>query len=143
MSRLDEKDKELIQIAFDTIRKYYDKEKSYFTVGSAIRCTTGRIYVGVNMRFIHGPCAETIAVGSAIAAGERSFECIVSVHGEGEIISPCGNCRQMIYEIAFNCDVILPVKDNGAIKLPISELMPFPYEKNTLWKNEITPQIEP
>jgi len=74
----------------------------------------------------HGACAEIIAIGAAITAGERDFDCIVAVRGEGEILPPCGNCRQMLSDYAPLCDVII-VTENGEKKIQAKELIPFSY----------------
>jgi cytidine deaminase len=118
----------LIEAARDAIRKNYDAATENHTVGSALRCGSGQIYVGVNVYSLHGACAEFIAVGAAITAGERGFTTIVAVRGPNgeEILPPCGNCRQMLADYAPDCDVIVPV-DEGAAKIKARDLLPFPY----------------
>lgn len=119
-------DYELIEAAQKAITKNYDRVNYYHTVGAAVRCKNGNVYTGVNVYTSHGACAEFIAIGTAITAGEREFECIVSVRGEkGEEILPlCGNCRVMLMQYAPNCDVILNA-NNKVQKVAISELLPF------------------
>lgn len=132
MEKVTNKDLELIEKAKDIIKRNYDTQKFNHTVGAALRCKNGNIYVGVNISAIHGACAETIALGAAIASGEKEFECIVSVRGtEGsEIIPPCGNCRQIISDYMPNCRVI--IKEKGeTIKVSINELLPLAY----IWEN--------
>ena len=98
------------------------------TVGAAIRCKNGKIYSGVNIYSSLGACAEFIAIGTAISAGERDFECIVAVRGENgeEILPPCGNCRQMLLKYAQECDVIVNTTDKLQ-KIKVFELLPFAY----------------
>lgn len=126
MENLNEKDELLIQKARDVINVNFDYEKNNHTVGAALRCKNGNIYAGVNLHLNHGTCAEVIAIGSAITAGEREFDCIVAVHGDGEILPPCGNCRQMLSEYALDCDVIITT-EGKSIKIKASELIPFAY----------------
>ena len=118
----------LIDAARDAVRKNYDAATENHTVGSALRCVGGRVYVGVNVYSLHGACAEFIAVGAAITAGEREFTTIVAVRGPDgeEILPPRGNCRQMLADYAPDCDVIVPV-DGGAAKVKARDLLPFPY----------------
>ena len=123
---LDNRDTALIDAAREIITKNFDYVKNNHTVGAAIRCKNGKIYLGVNVYLNHGACAEIIAIGAAITAGEREFDCIVAVRGEGEILPPCGNCRQMLSDYAPLCDVII-VTENGEKKIQAKELIPFSY----------------
>ena len=85
----------------------------------------GKIFVGVNCDSVsHGSCAEVIAIGSAITAGEREFDTIVAVLGgdNSKILPPCGNCRQMMYSYDKNINVI--VDENT--KESIMELLKYP-----------------
>ena len=128
MNLLKEKDYELIAEAKKAIHLNYDQEHHNHTVGAAVRCKSGKIYVGVNLYSLHGACAEQVAIGTAITNGEREFDAIVAVRGkEGEeIISPCGNCRQILHDYMPDCDVIVSV--SGELKkIKAKELLPFSY----------------
>ena len=117
-------DMELIEAARKVIRLNYDGVRFCHTVGAAVRCPEGRIYVGVNLYALHGACAEQVALGTAAANGERTFLTIVAVRSaEGEIIPPCGNCRQILLDYAPECEVILAV-DGKLRKIAAKELLP-------------------
>lgn len=77
MKNLDKSDFQLIEKAKQAIKNNYDEKSFLHTVGAALKCKNGNIYVGVNVYSIHGACAEQVALGSAITAGERNFEAIV------------------------------------------------------------------
>ena len=126
MENLNPEDLILIEKARVVINKNFDFEKNNHTVGAALRCKNGNIYLGVNVYSNHGACAEMIAVGAAITAGEREFECVVAVRGEGEILPPCGNCRQMLSEYAPYCNVIISTEE-GDRKIKAIELIPHAY----------------
>jgi len=128
MTDLDVHDYTLVRMAKEIIAKNFDAEKNNHTVGAAVRCKNGNIYLGVNVYLNHGACAEVIAIGAAITAGERTFDCIVAVRGEGEILPPCGNCRQMLSDYAADCDVIITTHD-GPKKVNASDLIPYAYER--------------
>jgi len=128
LKALNDEDLDLISKAQDVIKKNFDFEKSNHTVGAAVRCKNGNIYLGVNVYLNHGACAEIIAVGTALTAGEREFDCIVAVGGDGDILPPCGNCRQMLSDYAPLCDVIIPT-DEGNKKVKASELIPYAYDR--------------
>jgi cytidine deaminase len=121
----------LIEAARDAIRRNYDVLGENHTVGSAVRCASGRIYVGVNVWSLHGACAEFVAIGAAITAGEREFDTVVAVRGPDgeEILTPCGNCRQMLADYAPHCDVIVPT-ELGAAKVKARDLLPGAYRVN-------------
>ena len=64
--KLTKKDLLLIQAAREAISANYDETKEMHTVGAAVRCKNGKVYVGVNVYSIHGACAEQVALGTAI-----------------------------------------------------------------------------
>lgn len=109
MTDLTREDMELIEAAREAIRLNYDAVAYHHTVGAAVRCKNGNVYRGVNVYSMHGACAEQIAIGAAITAGEREFETIVAVRGEQgeEILPPCGNCRQILCDYMPECWVIV------------------------------------
>lgn len=123
---LNKNDLELIEQARAVIDKNFDGK--YHVVGAALRCANGKVYLGVNCDGIHGSCAEFIAVGAAITAGEREFDTICAVYGHGDdwrCVPPCGNCRQMLFEYMPEVRVIL---DENTVKTA-RELLPFAYEE--------------
>ena len=81
MTELNEKDLELIGAARRAITANYDGERYMHTVGAAVRAAGGKIYVGIDVYSIHGACAELVALGAAMTAGEREFTHIVAVRG--------------------------------------------------------------
>jgi cytidine deaminase len=126
--KLNQRDRELIASAEDILRSNHDPARH--GVGAAVRCASGRIFTGVNIEACcYGPCAEPIALGAAISAGERQFELFVAVAKRGDgfaVISPCGNCRQMILDYAPDAMVI--VDDGGrVVKATAAELLPAAY----------------
>lgn len=128
LESINESDKELIEIARNAIIPNYDGINFNHTVGAAVRCRNGKVYTGVNVYSIHGACAEQVAIGAAITAGEREFEAIVAVEGEkgDRILPPCGNCRQMLSDYAPDCRVIV-MADGEIRKVAAKELLPFAY----------------
>lgn len=89
MTELNEKDLELIGAARRAITANYDGERYMHTVGAAVRTAGGKIYVGINVYSVHGACAEQVALGAAMTAGEREFTDIVAVRGpEGAELLP-------------------------------------------------------
>lgn len=124
------KDKELIEIGLEVLKKNFDDGVYHHTVGCALLCKNGKIYKGVNCDGIHGSCAEYITMGMAISAGEREFDTIVAVHDKHTncVISPCGNCRQMLMEYCPDIKVIVNDENGNLIKVTARDLLPFAWE---------------
>lgn len=103
---------------------------SKHTVVAGVRSESGRMYFGVNCDGIHGTCAEIVAYANAVLALDAKVDTIVAAlisgASEGRIIPPCGNCRQIITELAPTSSVIISV-DGTLRKVPISEMLPYPY----------------
>ena len=125
-----EKDKELIKIGLDVLAKNFDDGVYHHTVGCALLCKNGKIYSGVNCDGIHGSCAEYITIGTAVSNGEREFDTIVAVHERSLncVISPCGNCRQMLYEYCPDIKVIVNDEKGNLIKVKARDLLPFAWK---------------
>ena len=130
LSALTDGDRALIDTALETLKNNFDDGIYNHTVGCAIRCKNGKIYTGVNCDGIHGSCAEYITIGAAISAGEREFDTIVAVHDKALnfVVSPCGNCRQMLYEYCPDIKVIVNDENGNLIAVKAKDLLPFAWQ---------------
>lgn len=77
---------------------------SRFLVGAAVRSADGRVFPGCNVEnAAYGlcNCAERTALFSAIAGGVRPGEisALAVVGDTAGPISPCGACRQVMFEL--------------------------------------------
>ncbi len=111
---------------------------SGFSVGAALLCKEGGIYVGCNMEnasYGATSCAERGAFHAAIAAGERDFIAILIVGGkkdEAVPCYPCGICRQLMAEHCGDNFLVL-TEHGGAIEgTPLSALLPNAFHKAVL-----------
>ena len=112
---------------------------SKFAVGAAVQCKSGALFAGSNIENIsYGLtiCAERIAIGRAIAAGEREFVAIALVADTIEPIMPCGACRQILAEFSPDL-IIVSATVEGDRKENLSHLLPDP--KRGILKNVHTP----
>ncbi len=109
---------------------------SQFLVGSAVRTRDGVVFAGVNVENAsYGVtiCAEVAALTAAATAGKfAEIEAIAVVGGEGEPLTPCGRCRQLIREAADLSGIDIAVHCANAdlsktITLPISALLPHAF----------------
>jgi len=135
-ARLGPKDRELIAAARDAIKQRYRNE--WQEVGAALRTRDGRIITGVNIDAYLGRmavCAEAVAIGRAITeAGDQGIETIVAVrHPKPDendqtiaVVSPCGSCREIIYDYDARARVIVPEGDRETVA-SIAELLPNKY----------------
>ena len=123
-------DDELIRAALNTLERNFDDYIYHHTVGAAVRCRSGRVYTAVNCAGVHGSCAEYVVMGTAISNGEREFDTIVAVHekAKNSVVSPCGNCRQMLFEYCPDIRVILNDDGGNMVKVGIRDLLPFAWK---------------
>ena len=109
-----------------SIREHAYAPYSNYTVGAALLTTSGKIYEGINIENAAYPvtiCAERVAVFKAVSEGERSFEAIVVATRDGG--SPCGSCRQVMYEFGPDMRVItVNAKGNVVLDVDVKGLLP-------------------
>lgn len=77
---------------------------SHFLVGAAVQARDGRVFGGCNVEnAAYGlcNCAERTALFAAVAAGVRpgQFTALAVTGDTAGPISPCGACRQVIFEL--------------------------------------------
>ena len=97
----------LIHTAIDATRYAYIPY-SHYPVGAALRASDGTVYSGCNVEnaaYPAGICAERVALVKAVSEGHQQFDLLAVVTSNGG--SPCGICRQMLYEFAPSLRVIL------------------------------------
>ena len=76
-------------------------EYSHFRVGAAALVDDGRVVVGCNVEnasYGVGLCAECGLVSHLAASGGGRLRRMVCVDGAGEVLMPCGRCRQLLWE---------------------------------------------
>ena len=124
-------DEELIQLALDARSRAY-VPYSHFRVGAALLAANSKVYTGCNIEnAAYSPtiCAERVAIGSAIAAGEDpgGFTTIAVAADNSVPTTPCGVCRQVLFELAPGLRVIMvaaPELGEGKLEMSIEELLP-------------------
>ncbi|WP_261164935.1 cytidine deaminase [Microbacterium sp. Marseille-Q6965] len=76
---------------------------SRYPVGAAALATDGRIVTGCNVEnasYGLGLCAECGLVSNLAATGGGQLVAFVCVNKDGDVIMPCGRCRQLLYEFS-------------------------------------------
>lgn len=97
---------------------------SGFLVGAALRCADGTVVPGCNVENAAYPatiCAERSALVAAIARGHRSFEAIAVIGSGPGATTPCGICRQMLYELSPDLRVIASGTDGAVATYALGE----------------------
>jgi cytidine deaminase len=101
---------------------------SNFRVGAAILLANGKIFSGCNVEnasYGMTNCAERTAIFSAVAKFGPKIEirAVVVTNDHGVACSPCGACRQVIYE--FGPDAVVFFQGaRGPKQAHITELLP-------------------
>ncbi len=99
---------------------------SKFRVGAALLTASGEIFTGVNVEnasFGATICAERTALVKAVSEGFREFTALAVAASEGEA-SPCGICRQFMYEFGDDLKVITGEDEAHLHVMEITELLP-------------------
>jgi cytidine deaminase len=140
--RLTEADQALVEAARALITARYTENRHH--IAAAVRGASGRIYTGLHLDTYVGRasvCAEAVALGQALTAGETAIDAIVSLrhprpreqHRDCKVVSPCGICREMLTDFAAGCVVILAEPEvAGGTRLkrvPVAELLPQKYRR--------------
>jgi cytidine deaminase len=101
---------------------------SKFRVGAAILLSNGRIFSGCNVEnasYGMTNCAERTAIFAAVAELGPKIEirAVSVVNDQGVPCSPCGACRQVIYEFGPDATIFFP-GSKGPKQAHITELLP-------------------
>lgn len=128
--------KTLIRAAFAARENAY-APYSHFAVGAALLAKSKKIYTGCNIEsasFSPTNCAERTALFKAVSEGEREFAAIAIVGArtdapdDARITSPCGVCRQMLYEFCEpDMPVVMAKSEEDWVERTLGELLPLAF----------------
>ncbi len=124
----------LLETAFEARRNAH-APYSKFLVGAALECDDGRIFSGCNIESAsYGLtcCAERTAAFAAIAAGARRFRRIAVATDAARITPPCGACRQVLWDLCGDIEILLGNAAGATRTFQLSELFPDPFDANSL-----------
>ncbi|MBZ5720221.1 MAG: cytidine deaminase [Acidobacteriia bacterium] len=102
---------------------------SKFKVGAAMLTTKGEVFTGCNVEnasYGLTNCAERTAIFAAVAkvGPKMRIRAIAVVNDHGVPCSPCGACRQVIYEFGPEARVFFHSKKDGWQEAAITDLLP-------------------
>jgi cytidine deaminase len=129
-----------MEINWDSLHKSAKEimQKAYapysnFKVGVAALVNDGRVVVGCNSEnasYGVGLCAECGLISSLTATGGGRLIAVVCVDGDGNYLSPCGRCRQLLFEHGGN-EMLLMTPDGPK---PMSYILPWAFGPEDLNK---------
>lgn len=100
---------------------------SKFRVGAALRTPDGQVYFGANVEnssFGLTRCAEQSAVQALATAGGREFTDIVVYTEASPPATPCGACRQVLFEFSPDARVVCTNAEGEVISGLVRDFLP-------------------
>ncbi|TWS19243.1 cytidine deaminase [Tsukamurella asaccharolytica] len=123
----------LRRIAIDAMERAYAPYSTY-PVGAAALTDDGRVVVGCNVENVsYGLtlCAECGLVSALHSSGGGRLRAFTCTNANGDVLLPCGRCRQLLYEHG-GPDLLI---DHRAGPVPLSRLLPDAFGPDDL--NEV------
>lgn len=111
---------------------------SRFAVGTALECADGSVFCGANIENASFPlsmCAERNAIYHALMRGKKKedFISLAIVADTDEPCSPCGACRQVLWELfPLDAPIYLGNLKNETKYVTAKELLPFAFKGEDL-----------
>lgn len=103
---------------------------SNFKVGAALLTADGQIFTGCNIEsssYGLTVCAERVALFKALSEGADDFTQLAVATSIDPPGSPCGACRQLLWDYARDIEIIL-AGDNSVVELTsLKALLPRPF----------------
>lgn len=118
---------QLISAAEAMLGRSYAPYSNYH-VGAAILGKNGKVYTGCNIESAsYGAtiCAERCAISQAVADGCREFEAVAVICSGDAYSTPCGICRQLIYEFGKDIRILCAKTPEDYKEFTISQLLPL------------------
>ncbi len=108
---------------------------SHFHVAAILITGEGKHYSGINIEsssYSLTMCAERVALFKALSEGERQFSEIHILSDDERPVTPCGACRQVLYDYAPHLKVVMYGESGAIITKTIEELLPFGFNDKFL-----------
>jgi len=118
--------RKLVELASNHIKSHYVKGKHHVAVALY---ANNKVYLSVHLDTKgFDICAEPIAIHNALSDGSdfKQIVAVMKMDSKYEVISPCGNCRQLLLDFAPQVQVVIR-NDKKNLTLKPIELLPYPY----------------
>jgi cytidine deaminase len=133
---LDMTDTEDLLASARSVREHAYAPYSGFKVGAAVRSQSGKVFQGCNVENVaypEGTCAEAGAIAAMVAAGDLEFTHVVVIADSPEPVTPCGGCRQKLFEFAGPDAKITLANMSGVTRdMRIADLLPGAFVKSQM-----------
>ena len=106
---------------------------SGYAVGAALLTAQGNVFTGCNVEnasYGLTLCAERVAITKAVSEGEKEFDSLTVVTGNGG--SLCGACRQVLREFGGSITVHIADTDGAITSTTAADLLPDAFEPGHL-----------
>lgn len=130
----------MISMAREAQKNAYAPYSKYY-VGACLRAENDILFAGCNIENISyglSQCAEASAIGCLITSGCKKIEEVVVI-GSGEALcTPCGACRQRLWEFASEPNIPIHLCDRHKVQRTVllNELLPGAFNTEHLEKNK-------
>jgi cytidine deaminase len=124
---------DLLALAAEAAGRSYSPY-SKFRVGAVAVTPDGSVYTGANIEnAAYGAtiCAEANAITTAAAEGVRRIDTVAVVCLDGDLCTPCGNCRQIMREFGVKT-VVMQNPDGSPNPVPLEDLLPMSFGPEAL-----------
>lgn len=113
------------EAAVTQARALIERRSARHSHAAVVLTTDGETFSGVNMALCSGSCAEVVALGRMLTETDAVPATIVCVAHSRGVVSPCGQCRQIMHEGWPQIRVVL---DRGGrlVAVDLAELLPEP-----------------
>ena len=108
---------------------------SRFQVGAAVEDEKGRVFTGCNFEnssYGLTICAERVALFKALSEGAAKVQLIAIVADTEILTPPCGACRQTIWDLCGDAELILANLSGKREMLSLKEIFPRPFDVSFL-----------
>lgn len=120
--------------AIEVSRRAYVPYSNYKVGAALVSADNSQVFTGCNVENASYPatiCAERTALVKAVSEGVQDFQGIVVATLNGG--SPCGVCRQMLYEFSPTMQVVCVTFDGDiTIDTTLDKLLPYGFGPNSL-----------
>ena len=126
---------DMLELARAAMARAYAPYSGY-CVGAAVRGESGALYPGCNVEnaaFPLGSCAEASAISAMVMAGERRILEVLVIGKGPALVSPCGGCRQRLYEFADDTTPVHICDSDGLRRtVTLGEMLPLSFGPGNL-----------
>jgi cytidine deaminase len=103
---------------------------SRFPVGAAVETDDGTVFTGCNVEnasYGLSRCAEQTAIQKMVSEGAQHFTRIAVYTQSSPPSSPCGSCRQILYEFGRDATVVIGNHLGESLETTVAELLPHAF----------------